>query len=670
MSEAVVNDLAEQLARVQRRLERERQARLEAETIAEQGLRQLYDRQQELQLLEAIATAANQMTSVNQALQFAVTNICQFTGWLLGHAYLTETEQGSRRLRPIAVWHGSENARLHDFFQITEKMFFASGDGLPGRVLASGMPVWVDDVTMDGNFPRAPAARLANLKTGFAFPVVTGSEVVAVLDFFTDRSVALDAPLQRLMSQVGTQLGRVIERQRAEERLIYDAYHDSLTGLPNRGMFLDRLSRAVEQQQKDPAYHFAMLFIDLDRFKVVNDSLGHLAGDQLIVQVAHRLQASLHRADTVPQAALIASADAGTLARLGGDEFTVLLDHLYEPGDAEQMAQRIQDMLRRPFFLEGQEVYTTASIGIATSSVPYASSTDVLRDADLAMYRAKSLGKARYEVYSETMHQSAMVRLKLETDLRRALQNNEFIVHYQPIISLKTQEIAGFEALVRWQKSATELVYPNDFISVTEDTGLILYLGMWVLKEACTTLCRWHAEFPRAMPLTVSVNLSARQFSQPDLVQQISQIIKETGVNPASLTLEITESVTMGDAEYAIRVLSQLRELGVRFSIDDFGTGYSSLSYLHRLPLDILKIDRSFIAALDQGSENLSIVRTIMRLAKDLGIHVVAEGTETIAQLDHLKALDCEFGQGYYFSRPVDAAAIREYLQAPKSSVA
>ena len=670
MSEAAAQDLAQQLARVQRRLEREREARLEAETIAEQGLRQLYDRQQELQLLEAIATAANQMTSVSQALQFAVTHICQFTGWLLGHAYLAETDLGTQRLRPIAFWHGSEHARTHDFFQSTETMLFASGDGLPGRVLASGTPIWVNDVIVDSNFPRAQAARLANLKTGFAFPVLTGSEVVAVLEFYTDRNVALDAPLQRLMSQVGTQLGRVIERQRAEERLIYDAYHDSLTGLPNRGMFLDRLSRAVLQQQNDPSYHFAMLFIDLDRFKVVNDSLGHLAGDQLIVQVAHRLQASLQQADTAPHTTLMASADVGTLARLGGDEFTVLLDHLYEPGDAEQMAERIQDMLRKPFFLEGQEVYTTASIGIATSNVPYASSTNVLRDADLAMYRAKSLGKARYEVYSETMHQSAMARLKLETDLRRALQNDEFVVHYQPIISLKTQEVAGFEALVRWQKSASELVYPNDFISVTEDTGLILYLGMWVLREACSALCRWHAEFPRAKLLTVSVNLSGRQFSQPDLVQQISQIIKETGVNPACLTLEITESVTMGDAEYAIRVLSQLRELGVRFSIDDFGTGYSSLSYLHRLPMDILKIDRSFIAALDQGSENLSIVRTIMRLAKDLGIDVVAEGTETIAQLDHLRALDCEFGQGYYFSHPVNAAAIREYLQVPNASLA
>jgi predicted signal transduction protein with EAL and GGDEF domain len=666
---AAVEDVAEQLARVQRRLDRERQARFEAEAIAERGLRELYERQQELQLLEAIAGAANQMSSVQEALQFAVTHICQFTGWPLGHAYVTETDGASRRLRPIAVWHGANLARIHDFLQATEQMILASGVGLPGRVLATGAPVWITDVTEDSNFPRAPSARHAGLKAAFAFPVLAGSEVMAVLEFFTDRIAPLDELLQRLMSQVGTQLGRVIERQRAEDRLVHRAFHDYLTELPNRAMFLDRLGRAVARQREDSDYQFAVLFIDLDRFKVINDSLGHLAGDQLIAQVAGRFLASLRREDTVSrsgtEAGPYASFSAGTLARLGGDEFTILLDNMHSPHDAEQVAQRIQDALKRPFELDGQEVYTSASIGIATSAVHYASATEVLRDADLAMYQAKMRGKARHEVYNETMHQSAMARLRLETDLRHALLNQEFVVHYQPIVSLKTREVAGFEALVRWQKSPAELIHPGEFISVAEDTGLILFLGMWVLREACRTLCNWQKAFPRDKPLTVSVNVSARQFSQPDLVQQIRQIIEETGVDPATVTLEITESVTMSDAEHAIRVLSQLREIGVRFSIDDFGTGYSSLSYLHRLPLDILKIDRSFISAMSEGGESLSIVRTIMRLAKDLGIDVVAEGTETIAQLDHLSALDCEFGQGYYFSRPLDASGIRELLKTP-----
>ncbi|MFL9913259.1 putative bifunctional diguanylate cyclase/phosphodiesterase [Paraburkholderia sp. RL17-337-BIB-A] len=668
---AAVEDVAKQLARVQRRLDRERQARFEAEAIAERGLRELYERQQELQLLEAIAGAANQMNSVQEALQFAVTHICQFTGWPLGHAYVTETGGDSCRLRPIAVWHGAQHARIHDFLRTTEQMIFASGVGLPGRVLATGAPVWITDVTEDGNFPRSPSARYAGLKAAFAFPVLVGNEVMAVLEFFTDRISPPDEPLQRLMSQVGTQLGRVIERQRAEDRLVHRAFHDYLTELPNRAMFLDRLGRAVARQQDDPDYQFAVLFIDLDRFKVINDSLGHLAGDQLIAQVAGRFLTSLRHGDTVSRSGAgagdYADSFAATLARLGGDEFTILLDDMSSPRDAEQVAQRIQDALKRPFGLEGQEVYTSASIGIATSAVRYASATDVLRDADLAMYRAKTQGKARHEVYNEAMHESAMVRLKLETDLRRALLNQEFVVHYQPIVSLKTREVAGFEALVRWQKSPSELVYPGEFIAVTEDTGLILFLGMWVLREACRTLCDWQKEFPRDPPLTVSVNVSARQFNQPDLVKHVRQIIDETGVDPATVTLEITESVTMNDAEHAIRILSQLREIGVRFSIDDFGTGYSSLSYLHRLPLDILKIDRSFISAMSEGGESLSIVRTIMRLAKDLGIDVVAEGTETIAQLDHLNALDCEFGQGYYFSRPLDASNIREMLEVPRA---
>ena len=684
MTAAAAGDPAEQLARVQRRLDRERQARLEAEAIAEQGLRELYERQQELLLLEAIAGAANQMGSVTDALQFAVTQICRFTEWPLGHAYLVEPGQvgqsagpedaasdrsgnaAARHLRPLAVWHASQHARIDEFIGATEGLCLASGVGLPGRVLATGAPVWIADITVDSNFARIHSAYQAGLKAAFAFPVMSGGEVVAVLEFFTDRSVPLDEPLQRLMSQVGTQLGRVIERQRAEDRLVYRAFHDYLTELPNRAMFLERLGQAVERQNIEPGYHFAVLFIDLDRFKVINDSLGHLAGDQLIAKVAARLLSSLRPEETGPPAGVKATTQSltppATLARLGGDEFTILLENIRTPDDASQVAQRIQDSLKRSFLLEGQEVYTTASIGIATSAVRYTSATDVLRDADLAMYRAKTQGKARHEVYNEEMHHSAMVRLKLETDLRRALLNHEFVVHYQPIVSLKTREVAGFEALVRWQKSPTELVYPGDFISVTEDTGLIVFLGMWVLRQACRTLRRWHTEFPRTPPLTVSVNVSGRQFNQPDLVHQIRQIIEETGVDPACVTLEITESVTMGDAEHAIRVLSQLREIGVRFSIDDFGTGYSSLSYLHRLPLDILKIDRSFIAAIDQGGENLSIVRTIMRLANDLGIDVVAEGTETLTQLDQLDALDCKFGQGYYFSRPVDASEIGELL--------
>lgn len=666
MDTLFIEDITEQLTRLTKRLARERETRLEAETIAEMGLRDLYERQQELQLLEAIAAAANQMSSVDEAMLFAVTQICSFTGWSLGRAYLTENYGAASCMIQIAGGQAPQRAQISDFLQAYREMSFLPGVGLPGRVLLTGAPVWIYDVGEDGNFPLAQLAHRAGLGSAFAFPVLIGSEVVAALEFFAESRVEVNEPLQRVMMQVGNHLSRIVERKRAADRLIYNAFHDYLTGLPNRAMFLDSLGRAIVCQQTDTTYRFAVLLIDLDGFKVINDSLGHLAGDQLIIEVARRFLGSLrgtHTADAT-------SPCADLVARLGGDEFIVLLDNVHASADAENVAQRLLDELKRPFCLEGQEVFTTASIGIAVSSTCYETATEVLRDVDLAMYRAKSQGKAQYEIYEETMHLSAMARLKLETDLRRALIKQEFIVHYQPIVSLKTRQIAGFEALVRWQKSPTELIYPDDFIQVTEDTGLIIFLGMWVLREACETLARWHAEFPRTVPLTMSINLSARQFSQTDLVQQVRRIIDDTGVNPASITLEITESVTLGSAEHAICVMSQLRKIGVRFSIDDFGRGYSSLSYLHRLPLDSLKIDRTFIAAIDEGGESLAIVRTIMRLAKDLGIDVVAEGTETRQQLDHLQALDCEFGQGYYFSRPLDAEKICRSLYGPEQPVA
>ena len=529
-------------------------------------------------------------------------------------------------------------------------------------MLDAGAAAWIADIEADADFPRASAARAAGLKAAMAFPVLVRADVAAVLEFFNDRTTPPDETLLRLMSQIGTQLGRAVERKRAEDKLVHDASHDPLTGLPNRALFLDRLQRAVARGARHADYRFAVLFIDLDRFKVVNDSLGHGAGDSLIVQVGTRLLASLRREDVLARPSADGDADIDTLARLGGDEFTVLLDDIRDPSDAVRVAERIQAALGQPFVVDGHEVYASASIGIATSSTGYATPEEVLRDADLAMYRAKSLGKARSELFDQAMHVMAVKRLQLETDLRRALQQQEFVLHYQPIVALATGRTTGFEALVRWRR-AGELVYPGEFIDVAEDTGLILFLGLWVLREACATLRRWHAEFPRAAPLTMSVNVSARQFAQADFVPQVAQIVRETGVDARALRLEITESVTMGDAERTIQVLTSLREIGVRLSIDDFGTGYSSLSYLHRLPLDVLKIDRSFVAAMRPGSDGLQIVNTIMDLARNLGMDVVAEGTETAEQVAHLASLGCDFGQGYFFSRPIDEEAMRQRLR-------
>ena len=665
-------DCTEETARLRKRCERERNARLAAESIAEEGLRNLYEKQQQLQLLEQIAVAANQSTSVEDALQFALTAICNSTGWPLGHAYLVLSADGSKSLHSTNVWHGAESEPTQAFVRATEAMDFELGIGLPGRVVDTGAPAWIPDVAQDSNFPRARIAREANVKSSLAFPVLVGNEVVAVLEFFSKKTSSPDEVLLRIMSQIGTQLGRVVERKRAEDDLIHDASHDPLTKLPNRALFGELLTRAVARSKRHPDASFAVLFIDLDRFKVVNDSLGHHAGDHLLVQVAARLSASLRRSDLVARpsapssvSAAISPADScDTLARLGGDEFTVLLDDLSDLNDAVSIANRIQEILAEPFLLEGQEIYVTASIGIASSATGYTSSDAVLRDADLAMYRAKALGKARYEIYDRAMHMTAVNRLALETSLRQGLKNNEFVLHYQPIVLLSSEEVIGFEALVRWQKSPSELIYPGDFMDVAEDTGLILFLGMWVLREACRTMRRWHEEFPRERPLTISVNVSARQFAQPDLVQQVAQILQETGINPHTVRLEITESVSMGDAERTVNVLSELKKLGVQFSIDDFGTGYSSFSYLHRFPLDTLKIDRSFITRMEESSENFEIVETIMHLARNLGMQVVAEGAETETHVKHLRSLGCDFGQGYFFFKPLTAGGVHGLLQA------
>ncbi len=429
--------------------------------------------------------------------------------------------------------------------------------------------------------------------------------------------------------------------QESKEHFRHAAFHDALTGLPNRALLADHLKLAIERAKRREDHLFAVLFLDLDRFKNINDSLGHTIGDQLLIAIARRVEGCLRPMDTV--------------ARLGGDEFAILLDGLEDFSHAIHVAERVQDELMQPFNLKGHEVYTTASIGIALSTTGYDHPENILRDADIAMYRAKDNGKARYELFDTVMHTRAVALLKLENDLRRAIERQEFRVFYQPIISLHTDQIAGFEALVRWEHPERGFVSPDEFIPLSEETGLIMEIGHWVLYEACRQMRQWQSSLQR--PLMLSVNLSGKQFIQPNLIGQIKKILEETDFDPRWLRLEITESVVMENAEAATSMLHQLRDLGAHLSIDDFGTGYSSLSYLHRFPVTTLKIDRSFIGRMGEGDENSEIVRTIMTLANNLGMEVVAEGVETEEQLAQLRALKCEYGQGYLFSRPVNAEA-------------
>jgi diguanylate cyclase (GGDEF)-like protein/PAS domain S-box-containing protein len=435
----------------------------------------------------------------------------------------------------------------------------------------------------------------------------------------------------------------ITERKQAEEQLHRAAFYDALTGLPNRALFTEHLGLALSRAKQHPDHLFAVLFLDIDRFKNINDSLGHVVGDQLLTAVAGRLQGCVRPEDTV--------------SRFGGDEFAVLLNGVKHAAAALAITERILRGVEAPYRLSGFDVFTSTSIGVALSAIGYDSTEDILRDADTAMYRAKEQGKGRFEVFDKVMHARAVSRLKLEGDLRQALERREFEVYYQPIMNLEAGGLSGFEALVRWHHPERGLISPADFIPVAEDTELIIPIGEWVLREACRQVREWQSVYLSDTPLTISVNLSGKQFKQPDLVGQVKQILYQTGLDASCLRLEITESMVMDDAEAATAMLRQLRSLNVQLSIDDFGTGYSSLSYLHRFPVNILKIDRSFVGRMSIDEESMGIVEIIITLASKLKMDVVAEGIETDEQWQKLKALRCHYGQGYLFSRPVTAEA-------------
>ncbi len=442
----------------------------------------------------------------------------------------------------------------------------------------------------------------------------------------------------------------ITARKVAEAKLQHDALHDDLTGLANRVLFMDRLSCALADFDRDPKHQFAVLFFDLDRFKNVNDSLGHPLGDKLLQGIAQRLEHYLRPGDTV--------------ARIGGDEFAILINRVNDIPGAIHVAERIQELLGMTFSIEGHEVFITASIGIAHSATGYRSPDEIMRDADIAMYRAKAAGKARYEVFDRDMHQSAVALLKLETELRLGVQNNDFVMHYQPIVNLASDRIVGFEGLVRWHHPERGLVSPNNFIAIAEETGLIVPLGWWVLEESCRQTRRWQETYPIDPPLFISVNMSGKLFMKRGIVDRLIEIIDSTGLPAESLRLEVTENVVLEHVETALDNLNQLRALGIQLSVDDFGTGYSSLSYLQRFHYDELKIDRSFVSRLGQRADSRAIIETILGLASNLGIGVVAEGVETADQAERLRSMACPHGQGFWFSEPVTADAASNLLAA------
>ncbi len=462
----------------------------------------------------------------------------------------------------------------------------------------------------------------------------------------TERTAQLQATKHDLEQEV-------MERRQAQERLAHMAWHDHLTDLPNRAWFMKVLQQSLQRAQQDEDYAFAVLFLDCDRFKVINDSLGHLIGDQLLIQVAKRLE------NVIPENA--------TLARFGGDEFTLLLEDIPGLEAATGLGQALLEELTQSFQLGQQEIFISASVGIAMGASTYKLPEALLRDADIAMYGAKTLGKACYKVFDAAMHQHAQAQLYLETDLRRAIERHEFLMNYQPIISLDNLAITGFEALVRWHHPERGQVSPGQFIPIAEETGLIVPLGLWVLQESCQQLSSWQQmiDSEHAPALKMSVNLSVKQFSQPDLIDRIDQFLNQMQLQSHLLTLEITESALMDNPEAASQVLKSLRDRNIQLAIDDFGTGYSSLSYLHRFPVDILKVDRSFVNRIEDHANGLRIVEATLAMAQSLGMKVVAEGVETQAQASLLQQLGCAYAQGYLFSKPLCAEAAEGLLTQP-----
>jgi diguanylate cyclase (GGDEF)-like protein len=522
------------------------------------------------------------------------------------------------------------------------------GEGPCLEAFRTGQRVLIADLAADQRFPRfGPRAVEAGMAAVFSFPMRIEGTQIGAADLYRDKPGALspeDAAASQVLADVAAAYimnsrGRVAS-QEAEEEQRYRALHDPLTGLPNRVLLYDRIAHALARASREPVVP-AVLFIDLDRFKVVNDSLGHRAGDRLLVAVTERLQRALRAGDT--------------LARLGGDEFVVLCDDLAEAGQALALAERISNELKAPFQLDEDEVVITASIGMAYAHEGHETPEILLQDADSAMYRAKEQGGARYEVIDEQVRMQAQQGLRRENDLRRAIERDELLLVYQPIVSATDGTLEGVEALLRWQHPRRGLLLPDNFLPLAEETGLIVPIGAWVLTHACQALQRWRHR-TGAETLRLSVNMSAVELARPDFVVSVAATLHDTGTDAAQVCLEVTENVLVQEGPEVIRTLDELKELGVGLAIDDFGTGYCSLTYLKRVPADTVKVDRTFVAGLGSDQQDTAIVTAVVRLAHSLGMAVVAEGVETPTQLERIRELGCDLVQGYHLFRPLEGA--------------
>ena len=601
----------------------------------------------------AVARGLSESGTMKEACAGLLEALGATMGWKAAALWMVDAAAGVLRVEEL--WEQPDaSGSWHDELQERRTLTLARGIGLPGEVWVSGEPVYGGN-EQNGEFSPCATSLVDGLLRGaLAVPIRSGSEIVGVLEFFRLCGGEIEDGALPTLTIASAQFGQFVARKRAERQLAYQSLHDPLTGLPNRTQLLDRLTLAVSQSRRRRT-SVAVLFLDVDRFKVINDSLGHRAGDELLRTLATRIRAVLR--------------PGASVARFGGDEFVIIGDEINGDRDAVAIAERISSSFDRPFVLQGGEQFASASIGIALSHAAVQHAEDLVRDADAAMYRAKERGRGRYELFDELMHARTLARLRIENELRQALERSELRVFYQPIVERPIESVVGVEALIRWEHPERGLLLPGEFISVAEESGLIFPIGRWVLTEACRQAADWQRSQFLAHPLTVSVNVSPLQIDRGALSDDVEEALRRTGLQPGSLKLEITESVLVKWAEGLTETLCNLRAQGVQLVLDDFGTGYSALGYLNRFPIDALKIDRSFIAGIGSDREHSAIVQAVIDMATALGINIVAEGVETQLQADTLYRMGCRYAQGFHFARPAPSEEIGVLLKRKASPI-
>ncbi|WP_017671382.1 EAL domain-containing protein [Blastomonas sp. AAP53] len=646
-------------AQLERQLKRERQIRLEAESIAERGLREAYLTNQRFELLCNVTNAANQSVDPLDTLRYAIAEICAVNDWAFANVLLRKGHGGDARLEGCGLWHARHPDQMFAFIDLSSRLIAWPCAIAPGRLLIHPAAVWTRDIQASGDQGRSGLARQCNLRASISVPVMLGQDLFAVMEFFTQSAVEPDPQQLEVLTQIGTQIGRVFRRTANEKLLIENALRDPLTQLPNRAQFENRLEAIFQRNTGAASLRTSLIYIDLDGFKLVNDALGHQAGDRLLVEMAGRLRQVADAYATTPYPG---APESVLIARIGGDEFIILVEGEQHWEDAADIAKDIHSILRPSFVIDRHEARCAASIGIAHDDGSYTVAADLMRDADVAMYDAKSRGPGRTVTFDLGMREKAVSRLKLEAELRTAVQLDEFRLHYQPIIDIGSGKIVGFEALLRWQRGDS-LVYPSEFLQVAEDSGLMNVLGAWVLREAATVAAGWRRQCADLPPFYMSINVAPCQFLQPNFVDQVRDIIAATNVDPRVLVIELTENAAITNREHTRVVLEALRAMGIRLSLDDFGTGYSSFTHLQTLPFDNIKIDRSFVT---DGQSNVSwdIIDAMLGIARALNIGVIAEGIETHSQLDRLAAVGCTFGQGFLYDKAITSQVALEKLCA------